>query len=126
MKSRPAKELYDRMVTEMWFSIREFVEADMIRNLDKPQPTNLLQPDLGAKGTGQGRRIAIQKKDMKCFRVPPTKLMRCRIWSRFTAEKGINARPSAPARTLNDREVRKVEEEMDWDALPDLYAEEYV
>lgn len=32
--NKPAKEAYDRRVTELWFSFREFVMADMIRGLD--------------------------------------------------------------------------------------------
>lgn len=31
---KPANELYDRKVTELWFSIREFIEADMFRGMD--------------------------------------------------------------------------------------------
>lgn len=63
---KPAKELYDRRVTELWFSIREFVEARMIRGLDMKTANQLCQRRYIVKGTGTGKRLSLEKKeDMK-------------------------------------------------------------
>jgi hypothetical protein len=60
---RPARELYDRRVTELWMVIREFVEAEMLKGIDNLTARQLCSRKIFVKGTGQGKRQAIEKKE---------------------------------------------------------------
>jgi hypothetical protein len=60
---RPAKELYDRKVTELWMNVREFAEAGMLKGLDNLTCRQLCSRKILVKGTGQGKRQAIEKKE---------------------------------------------------------------
>lgn len=56
---RMAKECYDRRVTELWFSIREFVQAEIIRGMDTITAIQLCQ----RKWDYKGKKKCVQKKE---------------------------------------------------------------
>jgi hypothetical protein len=72
---RPAKEIYDRKVTELWFGVREFVEADMIRGLDRQTANQLCSRTYEDKGSGGGEKIRYRRRT-RCFTVR----MRLMLW----------------------------------------------
>lgn len=59
----PANEEFDRRVTELWFDIRYFIEADMIRGLDQKTAVQLCSRTYEDKGVGGRRKLSIQKKE---------------------------------------------------------------
>lgn len=60
---RPAKVLYDRRVTELWFSIRQFVEADILRGLDDKTALQLCSRKISKVGSGGNWKDSIEKKE---------------------------------------------------------------
>jgi hypothetical protein len=59
---RPASELYDRKVTELWYSFRQFVEADMVRGLDLATQREFCSRHFTIRGTGTGKKISVETK----------------------------------------------------------------
>lgn len=56
---RPANEAYDRKVTELWYSIREFIEADMIRGMDTETARELCARRFEIKA----KKISVEPKE---------------------------------------------------------------
>jgi hypothetical protein len=119
---RPAKDLYDRKVTELHFSIREFVEADMVRNLDLVTAGQLAARRYEEKG----KKKHLEKKEDFKERTgsSPDEEDCLAFYIHLLREKGINATVSAPAKANTASNLNRHIEEMDFDALPDLYAAE--
>jgi hypothetical protein len=74
---RPAKEIYDRKVTELWFGVREFVEADMIRGLGSnvQRRINCAPERTKIKGVEAEEKTRYRRR-MRCFTVR----MRLMLW----------------------------------------------
>ena len=92
---RPCSEVYDRRVTELWFSIREFVHADMIRGMDLTTARQLTQ----RKHETKNRKYCIeQKADMKARGLDSPDHGDClACYVELLRRKGINAAPTGPA-----------------------------
>lgn len=118
---RPAKELYDRKVTELWFSVRAFVEADMIRGLDRVTANQLCARTYEDKGTGGGRKDSIQKKDEMLH--SPNEADALAFYIHLLREKGFNATPAAPAKEELNVSLQKEIEEYDFDSNPNAYSD---
>lgn len=56
---RPCNEVYDRKVTELWFDVREFVNADMIRGMDLDSCLQFTQRHFDTKG----KKFSVEKKE---------------------------------------------------------------
>lgn len=114
---RPAKEIYDRKVTELWFSIREFIEADIIRNLDDQTALQLCQRKHSPKGTGQGKRISLEKKDdMKARGLSsPNDADALGFGIHLLREKGINASVRTSVKAGMSREIEQEAMEHDFE-----------
>ncbi len=123
---RPAKELYDRRVTELWFSIREFVEADMIRNLDPATAIQLQGRKHETKGTGAGKRISLEKKtDMKDRGLSsPNEADALAFYIDLLRSKGVNASVSSPVKEAAHDQMQSVMEEYEAMEIGD-YSEEF-
>lgn len=91
--ARHSNEVYDRLVTELWFSIREFTQADMIRGMDVQTGRELCSRKWEYKGTGAGKRISIEKKeDMKARGIPSPNSGDCLgFYCCLLRRKGVNA-----------------------------------
>lgn len=92
---RPASEAYDRQVTELWFSIREFIHADILRALDLDTARQLTQRRFEVKN----RKFSVEKKeDMKGRGIPsPNDADALACYIHLLRSKGIYAAPSGPA-----------------------------
>lgn len=121
--TRPSNEVYDRLVTELWFSIREFVCADMIRGMDTQTARELCARKWEYIGTGKGKRISVEKKDKMRLRGLPSP----NDGDSFSAavellrRKGINAAPQGAAVTMS---VEAMEQEAESYQFEETYAEE--
>lgn len=110
--ARPANEVYDRRITELWFSVREFVMADMIRGMDTPTCQQLCSRKWLYKGVGTGKRIVIERKeDMKARGIPSPNdgdcaAMACDLLRR----KGINATSTGQTALADDTLEREAAE----------------
>jgi hypothetical protein len=117
----PANKEYDRQVTELWFAIREFVEADMIRGLDQSTAIQLCSRTYEDKGTGGGRKLCIQKKDEMLHSPDEADALACAI-ELFT-RKGIFPKITTPVTQAASKKLSEVIEELDFDASPSIYTD---
>lgn len=62
VNDKKCNEEYDRKVTELYFSFREFIEAGMIRGLDKETCREFSGRTFKVKGSGAGKRYSIESK----------------------------------------------------------------
>lgn len=118
---RPAKEIYDRKVTELWFSVREFVEGDMIRGLDRATANQLCSRTYEDKGSGGGRKDSIQKKDEMLH--SPNEADALAFYVHLLREKGIYPKLQGPATLTSNVELEKVIEQYDFDASEQAYSD---
>lgn len=118
---RPAKELVDRKVTELWFSIRTFAEADMIRGLDRTTANQLCARTYEDKGSGGSRKDSIQKKDEMLH--SPNEADALSFYIHLLREKGIYPKIEGTAITQTRANVEKVAEEWDFDSQPNAYSD---
>jgi hypothetical protein len=118
---RPAKEIYDRKVTELWFGVREFVEADMIRNLDRATANQLCSRTYEDKGSGGGRKDSIQKKDEMLH--SPNEADALAFYLFLLREKGIYPMITGPATVVQSTSIEKAVASWDFDAQPDAYSD---
>ena len=95
---RPAKEIYDRRVTELYFSIREFVEADLIRGMDAENTALQL---CNRKHEMKNKLKSLEKKrDMKDRGQPSPNDSDClAFYIDMLRYKGINASVQTPVKT---------------------------
>lgn len=115
---RPAKDVYDRKVTELYFSIREFVQADIIRGLDEATARQLCQ----RKWDYKGKKKSLQKKDELPSSPNEADSLACHI--HHLREKGINATIHTPVKKqANDALEREIREQ-DFDSQQ-TYVEDY-
>lgn len=118
---RPAKEIYDRKVTELWFGVREFVEADMIRGLDRSTANQLCSRTYEDKGSGGGRKDSIQKKDEMLH--SPNEADALAFYLFLLREKGIYPMITGPATVVQSTSMEKAVQAWDFDAQPDAYSD---
>ena len=117
----PASKEYDRQVTELWFSIREFVEADMLRNLDQTTAVQLCSRTYEDKGTGGGRKLCIQKKDEMLHSPDEADALACGI--ELLRRKGINATIITSIKIDTQKSLDRVLEENDFDVSTESYSD---
>ena len=118
----PANELYDRKVTELWFSFREFVQADMIRGLDSETAAQFCSRHFEIVN----RKTRIETKgDMKSRGLSsPDKADATACAIQLLRNKGIHASIHTIIKTQQSKETERWMEEMDIDASPLLYTED--
>jgi hypothetical protein len=118
---RPAKELYDRKVTELWFSVREFVEGDMIRGLDRATANQLCSRTYEDKGSGGGRKDSIQKKDEMLH--SPNESDALAFYIHLLREKGIYPKTTGVAKVQYTTDIQKAAETWDFEESKDAYSD---
>lgn len=116
---RPSKEIYDRRVSELWFSIREYIQAGLIRGMDDTTAIQLCQ----RKWDYKGKKKSIQKKDELPGSPNEADSLACAV--ELLRRKGVHASVKTEVKRQSndalDREVR----EQDFDASPDCYTEDF-
>ncbi len=85
----PASEVYDRKVTELWYSMREFVEAGIVRGMDPATAMEFCSRKFYIKG----KKICVEKKEeMKLRGAASPDLADCSVIGvHALRERGINA-----------------------------------
>jgi hypothetical protein len=118
---RPAKEVYDRKVTELCYSFRQFVEADMIRGLDAKTCAEFSSRHFTIKG----KKIAIEtKREMKDRGLASPDFSDCAsVGIHHIRERGINATIHSEVQNKADKSFDRAIKEMDVDSRQDCYAE---
>jgi hypothetical protein len=117
----PASKEYDRMVTELWFAIREYVEASMIRGLDQKTAVQLCSRTYEDKGVGGSRKLSIQKKDEMLHSPDEADALACAI-ELFT-RKGVVPKITTTVTQESSKKLDQVLEELDFDASPQAYSD---
>lgn len=117
---RRSSEAYDRLVSELWFSVREFVQADMIRGMDIETARELTQRRFELKN----RKLSLEKKeDMKARGVPsPNNGDAIALGVELCRRKGINAMPQGAVATETDAGRDALATEWDMEGREDCYA----
>lgn len=115
---RPAKEIYDRRVTELWFSIREYIMANLIRGMDDAAAIQLCQ----RKWDYKGKKKSLQKKDELPKSPNEADSLACAV--ELLRRKGINASIQTPAKSASNADLEREIIEQDFDS-GETYAEDY-
>lgn len=115
---KPANELYDRRVTELWFSIREFVQAGLIRGMDELTGLQLCQ----RKWDYKGKKKSIQKKDELPKSPNEADSLACGV--ELFRRKGVNASVKTKAKSESVNALQKEAEEQDFDS-GETYVEDF-
>lgn len=118
--NKPAKEAYDRRVTELWFSFREFVMADMIRGLDSETAVEFCQRRFEIVN----RKTRLETKDdMKARGLEsPDFADAVVVYIHMIREKGINASVVTEVKKSNTDNFEKALMEQDIDGWSDNYS----
>lgn len=119
---RPANEVYDRKVTELGFSLREFVQADMMRGLDNKTCSQACSRHFELRG----RKLRLETKDeMKARGLDSPDELDCTcIGVEGLRRRGINAVIRTPVKEAVRVEVERELLEQDFDSGP-TYQEDY-
>ena len=117
----PASKEYDRQVTELWFAIRQFVEADLLRNLDQPTAVQLCSRTYEDKGVGGNRKLCIQKKDEMLHSPDEADALACGI--ELMRRKGINSTIKTAVKEKSSETFLKTVEDYDWDSSEQGYSD---
>lgn len=119
---KPANEEYDRKVTELWFSLRVFIEADMIRGLDVATAIELCQRRFEVKA----KKTCIEKKeDMKARGAPSPDLADALVTGiHLLRQKGINAQVQTDIKQGAGRDMDEFLRKNDLDGRSDCYSED--
>lgn len=115
--ARPANELYDRKVTEVWMSIREFVQAGIIRGMDEKTAIQLCQ----RKWEFKGKKKSIQKKEE--MPKSPNEADALGFAVELLRRKGIVASVQTAVKTQSNQDFQKALAEADIDS-GETYVEE--
>jgi hypothetical protein len=108
-------------VTELWYSFRQFVEADMIRGLDVKTASEFSSRHFEIKG----KKIAIETKTEMKERglASPDFADCCAVGIHLLRERGINATIHTQVQDKTDKNFDRAIKEMDVDSRQDCYAE---
>lgn len=117
---KPASEVYDRKVTELWYSFRTFVESGMIRGLD----TETAMEFCSRKFYIKGKKICVEsKKEMKergAMSPDNADAFTCGI--HLLRERGINATVMSDVKEQNVADWSAKTREHDIDGMEGLYS----
>lgn len=118
---RPANELYDRRVSELAFDIREFVEADMIRNIDTETGRQLCNRKFEIKNK---KRAIEQKVDFKAhYGSSPNEADAFAFYIALLRTKGIHPEISGIAKKDMSKSFDDRARKFDFDSSPDAYSD---
>ncbi len=117
----PANKEYDRFVTELYFQIREYTEADMIRGLDLKTSVQLCSRTYEDKGVGGNRKLSIQKKDEMLHSPDEADALACAL--ELLRRKGIYPSIKGVAKQETQVSMEKAVQDWDFDSSPDAYSD---
>lgn len=119
--NRPANEVYDRKVTELWYSFREFVEADMIRGLDTATAQEFCSRrfEIKAKKKSVETKGEMKGRGLKS----PDNADNAVLGVDLARRKGITAVIATTSKQAAERNWSQVGKEYDFDGRADGYQE---
>lgn len=115
---RPSKDIYDRRVTELWFSIREYIQAGLIRGMDDATAIQLCQ----RKWDYKGKKKSIQKKDELPGSPNEADSLACAV--ELLRRKGVHASVKTEVKNKSNDALEREVREQDFDA-GETYVEDY-
>lgn len=117
---KPASEEYDRKVTELWFSFREFVQADMIRGLDAETAREFCQRRFEIRG----KKTCLEKKEEMKERglASPDLADPVAIYIQMLREKGIHAAVMTETKQEYTQDYARKAKEHDIDGWDNNYS----
>lgn len=119
---KPAREEYDRKVTELWYSIRQFVQSDMLRGMDEETAVELCQRRFVVKN----KKIVLERKDemkLRGLHSPDyADALACGI--HLLREKGVNATVQTAVKTERGDGVAAFLRAQDLDGSAECYSED--
>lgn len=118
--NRPAKDVFDRRVTELYFSFREFVQADMVRGLDAATAQEFCE----RKFTIKGKKYSIMtKSELKSDGKPSPDLSDNGVLGpELLRRKGIHATIKTTVKDAFQDRLQKASREYD---MAEDYADEF-
>lgn len=118
---RPAKDAYDRRITELYANFVEFVLADMIRGLDAETAKEFCQREFEIKG----KKISVQtKRELKAHGYPsPDFADNAILGTILMREKGIWPSIKTPVKERANDDLEREVHEQDFDSL-ETYVED--
>lgn len=119
---RPAKEAYDRKITELYFGFVEFVQAGMIRGLDPETAREFCQREFQIRA----KKMSVEtKRELKARGIPsPDFADNAVIGTFLLREKGVFAKIVTPIIRESNKALEREVEEQDFDA-GNCYEEDY-
>lgn len=115
---RPSKEIYDRRVSELWFSIREYIQAGLIRGMDDATAIQLCQ----RKWDYKGKKKSIQKKDELPGSPNEADSLACAV--ELLRRKGVHASVKTEVKTKSNDALEREVREQDFDSQ-ETYIEDF-
>jgi hypothetical protein len=119
----PAKQEYDRKVTEIYFRFREYVEADMVRGLDNVTAAQFCSRLF----TIRNRKTVLEKKeDMKGRGLASPDESDCTaLGPELLVRKGVYASIRTEVKQAHQDGLEREVEEQDFDSRSDCYQEDF-
>lgn len=117
---KPASEEYDRKVTELWFSIREFVQADMIRGLDPETAMELCQRRFEIRN--KKTRIETKEEMKERGLESPDFADALAVYIHMIREKGVYASVITDVKTVHVQDYARKLQEHDLDGQEWTYS----
>lgn len=119
---RPAKEAYDRRITELYFSFVQFVQADIIRGLDPETAKELCEREFQIKG----KKMSVQTKtELKSHgRRSPDFADNAVLGPDLLRKKGINAVIRTEVKDRSEDKLDNEVREQDFDG-GETYVEDF-
>lgn len=119
---RPAKEAYDRRITELYLSLVQFVQADMVRGLDPETAKELCEREFEIKGKKMSVRT---KAELKLHgRRSPDFADNAVLGPELLRRKGIVATIRTEVKDRSEDRLEKEVREQDFDA-GETYQEDF-
>lgn len=122
----PANKEYDRKITDLYFTFRAYVEADMIRGLDPETAREFCQREFEIKGKGEGKRTCLAtKQELKSQgHASPDYSDNAVLGTELAWRKGIHAALTTPLKEEAKEQMEQVLNEWD-DIEAGDYCEEF-
>ena len=116
---KPANEIYDRRVSELWSSIREFIQAGILRGIDDKTAIQLCQ----RKWDPSKKKKSIQKKEE--LPSSPNEADALGFYIDLLRTKGIQASIESKVKLEVNLDLERELEEQDFDSSPMSYESAY-
>lgn len=120
---RPANEAYDRKISELYFTFREFVQAGMIRGLDVETAKEFCEREF--KQIKAKKSVQTKQELKKQGRRSPDFSDNAILGTWLLRQKGIFPKITTPVKQEAFKDLEREVREQDFDSAPDCYMEDF-